>query len=106
MSSTFLYAAIVAVWAIVLVPMWLRRDGEAVGFARLRARRAGALLDEQFGDLPVEPGLVHGVDHDAAPIAGFDADADADADADSDDGAVVGLDATTDPDHAGGLPYA
>ncbi|TNY37288.1 hypothetical protein [Thermomonospora catenispora] len=26
MSSTLLYLAIVAVWAVVLVPMWLRRD--------------------------------------------------------------------------------
>ncbi|MBE1533946.1 divisome protein SepX/GlpR [Actinomadura algeriensis] len=28
MSSAVLYLAIVAVWAIVLVPMWLRRDSE------------------------------------------------------------------------------
>ncbi|MBX6766708.1 MAG: hypothetical protein IRY90_06095, partial [Actinomadura rubrobrunea] len=26
MSSAVLYLAIVAVWAVVLVPMWLRRD--------------------------------------------------------------------------------
>ncbi|HEX2314875.1 MAG TPA: hypothetical protein VHJ17_14125, partial [Thermomonospora sp.] len=35
MSSTLLYLAIVAVWAVVLVPMWLRRDN-----ARNLARRA------------------------------------------------------------------
>ncbi|OLT23359.1 hypothetical protein BJF79_14555 [Actinomadura sp. CNU-125] len=28
MSSAVLYLAIVAVWAVVLVPMWLRRDSE------------------------------------------------------------------------------
>ncbi|RAY15029.1 hypothetical protein DPM19_09790 [Actinomadura craniellae] len=39
MSSTLLYLAIVAVWAVVLVPMWLRRDTEVTGFSRLRARR-------------------------------------------------------------------
>lgn len=41
MSSTVLYLAIVAVWAIVLVPMWLRRDTEASGFSRLLNRRPG-----------------------------------------------------------------
>ncbi|WP_119727216.1 divisome protein SepX/GlpR [Thermomonospora amylolytica] len=30
MSSTLLYLAIVAVWAVVLVPMWLRRDASRV----------------------------------------------------------------------------
>lgn len=39
MSSTVLYLAIVAVWAVVLVPMWLRRDGEA-GFSRLLHKKA------------------------------------------------------------------
>ncbi|MFD0692158.1 divisome protein SepX/GlpR [Actinomadura fibrosa] len=38
MSSAVLYLAIVAVWAIVLVPMWLRRDNEA-GLARLLHKR-------------------------------------------------------------------
>jgi hypothetical protein len=36
MSSAVLYLAIVAVWGIVLVPMWLRRDGE--GITRLLRR--------------------------------------------------------------------
>src|SRR3954447_12508634 len=38
MSSAVLYLAIVAVWGIVLVPMWLRRDGDGIG--RLLHRRA------------------------------------------------------------------
>jgi hypothetical protein len=40
MSSTLLYLAIVAVWAGVLVPMWLRREGDAPAFSRLLHRRA------------------------------------------------------------------
>ncbi|MFB4311235.1 hypothetical protein [Actinomadura sp. GTD37] len=39
MSSAVLYLAIVAVWAIVLVPMWLRRDTEATGISRLLHKR-------------------------------------------------------------------
>ncbi|MGW5413606.1 hypothetical protein [Actinomadura geliboluensis] len=39
MSSTVLYLAIVAVWAVVLVPMWLRRDTEASGISRLLHKR-------------------------------------------------------------------
>ncbi|MFC4910949.1 hypothetical protein [Actinomadura gamaensis] len=48
MSSAFLYLAIVAVWAVVLVPMWLRRDTEAPAFSRLLHKRPeedGADLD-------------------------------------------------------------
>jgi hypothetical protein len=37
MSSAVLYLAIVAVWGVVLVPMWLRRDGDGIG--RLLHRR-------------------------------------------------------------------
>lgn len=46
MSSAVLYLAIVAVWGVVLVPMWLRRDGDGIG--RLLLRRADAIepLDE------------------------------------------------------------
>ena len=40
MSSAVLYLAIVAVWGIVLVPMWLRGDGEGIG--RLLHRRQEA----------------------------------------------------------------
>ncbi|MFG2006290.1 hypothetical protein ACGFNU_44800 [Spirillospora sp. NPDC048911] len=40
MSSTVLYLAIVAVWAVVLVPMWLRRDTETTGFSRLLHKKA------------------------------------------------------------------
>jgi hypothetical protein len=36
-SSAVLYLAIVAVWAVVLVPMWLRRDSE--GLSRLLHKR-------------------------------------------------------------------
>ncbi|MDX6738440.1 hypothetical protein [Actinocorallia sp. A-T 12471] len=43
MSSTLLYLAIVAVWAVVLVPMWLHRDSDTPsGFTRLLARRPQA----------------------------------------------------------------
>ena len=35
MSSTLLYLAIVAVWAVVLVPMWLRREPETPAQAGL-----------------------------------------------------------------------
>jgi hypothetical protein len=38
LSSTLLYLAIVAVWAVVLVPMWLRRDND--GFSRLLHKRS------------------------------------------------------------------
>src|SRR5689334_11794859 len=47
MSSALLYLAIVAVWGVVLVPMWLRRDG-----SRLLHRRAET--DEQ-ADVLTEP---------------------------------------------------
>ncbi len=40
-----LYLAIVAVWAIVLVPMWLRRDTDSSAVSRFRPRR-GAETDE------------------------------------------------------------
>jgi hypothetical protein len=41
-SSAVLYLAIVALWAVVLVPMWLRRDNEAArpGLSWLPHRRA------------------------------------------------------------------
>ncbi|TQL95963.1 hypothetical protein FB559_1478 [Actinoallomurus bryophytorum] len=52
MSSAVLYLAIVAVWGIVLVPMWLRRDGEGIG--RLLHRRQetadDAVVDEDEDD--------------------------------------------------------
>jgi hypothetical protein len=40
-SSTLLYLAIVAVWAVVLVPMYLRRDSDNTGITRLLHRRSG-----------------------------------------------------------------
>jgi uncharacterized membrane protein YcjF (UPF0283 family) len=52
MSSTLLYLAIVAVWAGVLVPMWLRRDGDGPGLSRL-LRRSGP-LEGNPDDLTVE----------------------------------------------------
>ncbi|MQA97625.1 MAG: hypothetical protein GEV11_24490 [Streptosporangiales bacterium] len=39
MSNSLLYLAIVAVWAVVLVPMLLRRDAAAAGGRRLRPTR-------------------------------------------------------------------
>jgi hypothetical protein len=44
MSSALLYLAIVAVWGVVLVPMWLRRDG-----SRTRHRRP-----DEDADTPAE----------------------------------------------------
>jgi hypothetical protein len=56
MSSAVLYLAIVAVWGIVLVPMWLRRDGEGIG--RLLHRRQEAaddvVIDEDDDDVAFE----------------------------------------------------
>jgi hypothetical protein len=56
MSSAVLYLAIVAVWGIVLVPMWLRRDGEGIG--RLLHRRQesadDAVVDEDDDDVAFE----------------------------------------------------
>ncbi|MCD0447735.1 hypothetical protein LO762_00775 [Actinocorallia sp. API 0066] len=51
MSSTLLYLAIVAVWAVVLVPMWLHRDSDTPsGFTRLLARRPAAEYDDYTFD--------------------------------------------------------
>ncbi|MGI8330364.1 divisome protein SepX/GlpR [Actinomadura scrupuli] len=59
MSSTLLYLAIVAVWAGVLVPMWLRREADAPGFTRLLHRRSGTpddpAADEPAADEPHDP---------------------------------------------------
>ena len=55
MSSALLYLAIVAVWAVVLVPMWLRRDTETTGFGRLRHKRSDEPLpedDEEPEEIP------------------------------------------------------
>lgn len=64
MSSTFLYLAIVAVWAVVLVPMWLRRDTDASGFSRLLHKRPGQAEeplpeDRQPPVRPPEPQDLH-----------------------------------------------
>jgi hypothetical protein len=48
MSSAVLYLAIVAVWGVVLVPMWLRRDGDGIG--RLLHRRNEAIVSETLDD--------------------------------------------------------
>lgn len=47
MSSAVLYLAIVAVWAVVLVPMWLRRDTETTGITRLLHKRSDETLEEE-----------------------------------------------------------
>lgn len=58
MSSTLLYLAIVVVWAIVLVPMWLHRDTETTGISRILPRRLLAsdyeMVQEFDDDLPAE----------------------------------------------------
>lgn len=54
MSSAVLYLAIVAVWAIVLVPMWLRRDTEATGITRLLHKRSEETLVEDEEAEPEE----------------------------------------------------
>jgi hypothetical protein len=51
-SSAVLYLAIVAVWAIVLVPMWLRRDGE--GISRLLHKRTTE-EEEPLDEAPPTP---------------------------------------------------
>src|SRR5258708_26070429 len=50
-SSALLYLAIFVVWAIVLVPMWLRRDTETTGISRLLGRRP-VTIDEEFDSSP------------------------------------------------------
>ncbi|RKS72166.1 hypothetical protein BZB76_4984 [Actinomadura pelletieri DSM 43383] len=54
MSSAVLYLAIVAVWAIVLVPMWLRRDTETTGITRLLHKRSEEPLveDDEADEAP------------------------------------------------------
>ncbi|MCW2942512.1 MAG: hypothetical protein JWN00_5497 [Actinomycetia bacterium] len=54
MSSALLYLAIFVVWAMVLVPMWLRRDTETTGISRLLGRRP-VTIDEEFGSSPSSP---------------------------------------------------
>jgi hypothetical protein len=58
MSSTLLYLAIVVVWAIVLVPMWLHRDTETTGISRILYRRQVAAdyetTQEFDDDLPAD----------------------------------------------------
>lgn len=51
MSSTLLYAAIVVVWAVILVPMWLRRDGSRTRGRRTDLDETAELLD----DAPLDP---------------------------------------------------
>ncbi|MBC6460595.1 hypothetical protein [Actinomadura sp. HBU206391] len=53
MSSTLLYLAIVAVWAVVLVPMYLRRDSDNAGISRLLHRRSG-MAEPGTGDTLTE----------------------------------------------------
>jgi hypothetical protein len=53
-SSALLYLAIFVVWAMVLVPMWLRRDTETTGISRLLGRRP-VTIDEEFDSSPSRP---------------------------------------------------
>jgi hypothetical protein len=50
-SSAVLYLAIVALWAVVLVPMWLRRDGDPgrLGLSWLPHRRPGTTPEVAAG---------------------------------------------------------
>ncbi|HZB32777.1 MAG TPA: hypothetical protein VE465_21645 [Streptosporangiaceae bacterium] len=54
MSSAVLYLAIVALWAVVLVPMWLRRDNEAArpGLSWLPHRRPTMLPEYAAAEHP------------------------------------------------------
>ncbi|MEU5882839.1 hypothetical protein [Spirillospora sp. NPDC047279] len=65
MSSTVLYLAIVAVWAVVLVPMWLRRDTEANGFFRHKKNDETQELTLEEPTLPDEEQET--LDEDPAP---------------------------------------
>jgi hypothetical protein len=53
MSSAVLYLAIVAVWGVVLVPMWLRRDGDGIG--RLLHRRGDTGVVAEDYEVADEP---------------------------------------------------
>ncbi|WP_141578394.1 hypothetical protein [Actinomadura sp. WMMA1423] len=54
MSSAVLYLAIVAVWAVVLVPMWLRRDTETTGISRLLHKRPDEPAEDEVETVPDE----------------------------------------------------
>jgi len=62
-SSTILYLAIVAIWAGVLVPRWLRREPhrEATSRSLQPSRPGGALPGELATDVPEGAGLDAGV---------------------------------------------
>ncbi len=55
MSSALLYAAIVVVWAVILVPMWLRRDGSRTRGRRTDLDETTEILDGQLADAPLDP---------------------------------------------------
>lgn len=67
MSSTILYLAIVAIWAGVLVPRWLRREPhhDASARARRTARRTDAPPQETAGDDTGPAGAADNVADDA-----------------------------------------
>lgn len=68
MSSAVLYLAIVAVWGVVLVPMWLRRDGD--GFGRLLHRRNEAGPADQLDEtVPSAPDDEVVIDEEQADLA-------------------------------------
>lgn len=54
MSSAVLYLAIVAVWGVVLVPMWLRRDGDRIARFLHRRGEPGEPADTEDALLPAE----------------------------------------------------
>ncbi|HVT66392.1 MAG TPA: hypothetical protein VHF26_01490, partial [Trebonia sp.] len=69
MSSAILYLAIVAIWACVLIPRWLRRDSARGASAPVTAEPPVAaagepaepeLADDGLADRPPAPGLAAG----------------------------------------------
>jgi hypothetical protein len=54
LSSAILYAAIVAIWAGVLIPRWLKRDSSSVSFAVPADASADASGSSTVDEAPVE----------------------------------------------------
>ncbi|POM27305.1 hypothetical protein BTM25_17170 [Actinomadura rubteroloni] len=70
MSSAVLYLAIVAVWAVVLVPMWLRRDNnESPGVSRFLPRRIEETDEFDLDETPVTSETEDDADiHEPSPV--------------------------------------
>jgi hypothetical protein len=70
MSSAILYLAIVAIWACVLIPRWLRRDSARGASAPLAASPPGLPeADAEAGDrMPADPEAADGADEAPHPM--------------------------------------